>query len=399
MSVNWQDSDSSSAKAITEVYPSVSIMHCAGHVGRAHSHRLTDLKAKKSFTKTYKDHHVVKHPSVTSVTCCCAKCNHRAGCGCVTDDFIRNARINHFLVCIQSGKDAQVYASRMRELGKYHARGIHQWNGGKCSFHPSIVCSCGNCDDDDNLQCEGEPYESKFVLSCELHSLGYEIECEVRASSAEKVIHPIMGRGHSNLCEAAFNVLPRYRAKSLAIHRLSYITLSNWGLIMSCSPDPSPYVSLFQHMGLPILDGMEDIWKEDMEGRLKALGEKKTDKVKRYRNEMKSARVAEQQERKQWTKRQRIIHSYGNQEEDLSAEREEIVDSDSTVYSHIGGVYSMQGDGEGIMIVMGHTTEEARGQVSTAQPSRKGKERKPCKCGSRTHSRVSFHGCPLNKLS
>ena len=50
---------------------------------------------------------------------------------------------------------------------------------------------------------------------------------------------------------------------------------------MSCSPDPSPYVSLFQRMGLPILDGMEEIGKEDMEGRLKALGEKKTDKVKR----------------------------------------------------------------------------------------------------------------------
>ena len=149
-----------------------------------------------------------------------------AGCGCVTDDFIWNACINHFLVWIQSGKDAKVYASWMRELGKYHARGIHQWNGEKCSFHPSIVCSCGNCTDDDNLQCEGKPYESKFALSCELHSLGYEIECEVRDSSAENIIHSIMSRGHSNLYEAAFNVLPRYRAKSLAIHRLSYINHS-----------------------------------------------------------------------------------------------------------------------------------------------------------------------------
>ena len=166
---------------------------------------------------------------------------------------------------------------------------------------------------------------------------------------------------------------------------------------MSCSPDPSPYVSLFQRMGVPILDSMEEIWK-DMEGRLKALGEK-TDEVKRYWNEMKSASVAKQQERKQWTKRQQIIHSYGNQEENLSTEREEIVDSDSTVYSHIGGVRSMQGDGKGILIVMGRTTEEAGGGVPTAQPSRKGKERKPCKCSSRTHSRVSFHGCPLNKLS
>ena len=147
----------------------------------------------------------------------------------------------------------------MRELGMYHAWRIHQWNGGKCSFHPSIVRSCMNCDDDDNLQCEDKPYESKCVLSCELHSLGYEIECEVRTSSAEKAIRLIMGRGHSNLYEAAFNVLPRYQAKSFAIHRLSYITLSNWGLIMSCSSNPSSYVSLFQHMGLPILDDMEAI--------------------------------------------------------------------------------------------------------------------------------------------
>ena len=71
----WQDSESSSAKAITDVYPSVSIMHCAGHVGRAHSHRLTDFKAKKTFTKTYKAHHVVKHPSVTSVTCWLRMCH------------------------------------------------------------------------------------------------------------------------------------------------------------------------------------------------------------------------------------------------------------------------------------------------------------------------------------
>ena len=62
---------------------------------------------------------------------------------------------------------------------------------GRVTSGMSIVCSCKNCNDD-NLQCEGKPYESKFVLSCELHSLGYEIEFEVITSSAEKVIHPIM---------------------------------------------------------------------------------------------------------------------------------------------------------------------------------------------------------------
>ena len=76
----------------------------------------------------------------------------------------------------------------------------------------------GACNDVDNLQCVGKPYESKFVLSCELHSLGYEIECERRALNVESVIYTVMGRGHSNLCEAAFNILPHFRSKILALH-------------------------------------------------------------------------------------------------------------------------------------------------------------------------------------
>ena len=99
---------------------------------------------------------------------------------------------------------------------------------------PSVICSCGQCNDVDNLLCVGKPYESKYVLSCELYSLEYEIECERRASMAESVIHSVMGHGQSNLCEAAFNVLPRFLAKNFALHRLSYIALTNWGLIMSC---------------------------------------------------------------------------------------------------------------------------------------------------------------------
>ena len=46
--VNWQNSDSSSDKAITTVYPLVSIMYCSGHVGRALAHRLVDFKVKKA---------------------------------------------------------------------------------------------------------------------------------------------------------------------------------------------------------------------------------------------------------------------------------------------------------------------------------------------------------------
>ena len=97
--------------------------------------------------------------------------------------------VSYILVCIQAGNDPNINAQHMRELGKYHARGIHSWNGGQCSFQPSVICSCGRCDDVDNLQCVGKPYKSKFALSCELHSLGYEIECERRTLNAESVIH------------------------------------------------------------------------------------------------------------------------------------------------------------------------------------------------------------------
>ncbi len=215
-----------------------------------------------------------KHPAITSATCGCAKGKHRAGCGCVTEGFIRNARISHFLVCIQAEKDHTVYAQRMRELGQYHAKRFHSWSSGQCSFHPAFICSFGKCEDD-NLHCAGKLYESKYILSCELHALRYEIECENRASNSDSIIHPTMGRGHSNLCEAAFSVLPLYRAKKLALNRLSYITLTNSGLIISCANylDESPHISLFNHMGIPILDGMVDIWKEISEQRSKVLAE------------------------------------------------------------------------------------------------------------------------------
>ena len=177
--------------------------------------------------------------------------------------------------------------------------------------------------------------------------------------------------------------------------------LTNWGLIISCanSLDESPYISLFNHMGLPILDGMVDIWKEDMEQRFKVLAERKTAEVKKYCNHLKSAQVVEQQERKHWTK---IVHSYGNQEDDLIGEDTDPVDSDETLYSLIGGESIADGDREGHLLVLGQHvhTPAARGSHSApVPPSGKGKERKPCKCGSTSHSRVSFRDCPLNKSS
>ena len=51
-----------------------------------------------------------------------------------------------------------------------------------------------------------------------------ELECEARACKASSVIHNQLGKGHLNLCEAAFSVLPRFSAKILALHQLKYVT-------------------------------------------------------------------------------------------------------------------------------------------------------------------------------
>ena len=112
---------------------------------------------------------------------------------------------------------------------------------------------------------------------------------------------------------------------------------------------------------------------------------------------MKTACIAEQQERKQWVKRQQIVHSYGSQEDQLGTQEEGMVNSDSSIHSHIGGVRSVDDGGKEILLLTGHHTQESGGEMSTAQPTVKGKERKPCK--SRTHSCVSFHACPLNQKS
>ena len=37
VTIHWQDADSSSAKAVREIYPKAEIMLCGGHAGRAHS--------------------------------------------------------------------------------------------------------------------------------------------------------------------------------------------------------------------------------------------------------------------------------------------------------------------------------------------------------------------------
>ena len=61
-------------------------MYCAGHVGRAHTHRLTDMRAKKSFTEAFIKQHKDR-PQVATVRCCCSGRNHSVVDALLMDSF------------------------------------------------------------------------------------------------------------------------------------------------------------------------------------------------------------------------------------------------------------------------------------------------------------------------
>ncbi len=76
---------------------------------------------------------------------------------------------------------------------------------GNANFTSSLrVCSCTKCPD------KNQP-SVKVKSNCPLHLLVYKIECHVRAQMADKLIHPVLKRGHSNWLESSHNVLIRYR--------------------------------------------------------------------------------------------------------------------------------------------------------------------------------------------
>ena len=366
--VQWQDGDSSAAKSFREHFTDETksrVMLCGGHVARSFTKSLGELAKQKSFSATKQDQHRKVFPNIDAVKCCCPK-RHSKNCGCLSKSFIKGARTN-FFYCLLHGdatKNPKAFASRLTVLGKYHARDIHSWeHDGKCDFHSDISCTCGNCEDDQVL-CSGQEYHTKLPLTCPFHSLAFEIECDSRASQAEQIIHPELGRGHSNYPEASHNVLIQFWSKDKNLQRVHYIVSTNLGLLqanmswLGIKRGHSYHwiLDLFSRLKLPIFDGMADALKKVNEIRAKNLSKKKTDEAKEKRTKWKKARAQEQQERKSWSRRQRIEHNYGS-EENSSDE------------------------------------EESLPKVSRTQQ----KHAKKCKCGSVEHKTIRHHSCPLNK--
>ena len=370
--VHWQDGDSSSANSFYTYYPNKDkskVMLCGGHVARSFGNRLAELKSTKEFTTDKIEKCKKDFDQIDEVQCCCKGRRHRKACGCISPAFLKRCRVNFFCCLLQAKNSPKTFATVMKELGTHHCRDEHEWEGGQCSFHAMKHCDCGKCEDE--VLCVGKPYHTKFPLTCELHALGFEIECHRRADQAEDLIHPVLGRGHSNLPEASHSVLIRFRSKDIYLARLHYMMSTNLGLLQS----NATYMyhrrgvgyhwisDLFRRLKLPVFSGMDELLKKNNEKRMKRLNKQKLDEAKEKRIRYKAERAAEHEDRKRWVKDQKVQHSYGLSEADDSD-----TENDSTV----------------------PVKRKAFVACNTG---------KVCKCGSTTHCRITHRDCPLKSKS
>lgn len=111
--VVWQDGDSSSANSVRRHHPNGKVYKCGGRVGRAHTNNLKEAAKKKEFSAATKSQYKVKFPQVETSKCKCTR--HKAGCGCLSDSFIKGARINYFC-CLQQCSNPDEYQTRIRTL-------------------------------------------------------------------------------------------------------------------------------------------------------------------------------------------------------------------------------------------------------------------------------------------
>ena len=169
----------------------------------------------------------------------------------------------------------------------------------KCDFHPLTACSCGNCTDRENHECEGQEYHTREVLQCPFHLLVYKIDCLRRIKMADQLVHKTLLRGHSNWLESSHNVFIRFQPKHIYLERLHYHVSTNLGLLqanMSNEYEQQGPVyhwktELYKRSNLPVYDGVEEELEKQNKKRKKALDIFKSEKTMRRRVALKSLRV------------------------------------------------------------------------------------------------------------
>ena len=359
VAIHWQDADSSSANAVREAFPDAEIMLCSGHAGRAHRKILEARAKQKVFSEALISKYKGTFPDVSSVTCKCPR-NHKSGCGCLSAEFIGKAHTN-FTSLLMTCELSEEFVRRLEAL-THHVQDEHEWEEGRCEFHPLRVCTCGECEGEP-IKCEGKPYHTRIPLSCPFHILAYKIDCHYRASQAKQLVHPILKRGHSNSLEASHNVLLRFRSKDVPLERLHYQLSTNLGLLQANLTYMYEKVGthyhwipeLYRRMKLPVFDGVHEALQRYNVQRKKHLAEAKTDERKKRRVQLKKERIQKGKLRSMWSLKHGR-HTYGHDEDHLEC---------------------------GVDVV--------------AKGSKRESKRACQACGSSTHQRSNHKNCPSNK--
>ncbi|XP_064386971.1 uncharacterized protein LOC135335416 isoform X2 [Halichondria panicea] len=329
--VHWQDGDSSSSKRVLEVFPGAKIMLCGGHAAKSHLKLLMVRGKQKKFTAALQDREKKFFPEVVNVECHCKSKNCKAGCGCLTDVFCQRSR-NSFSTILSTCESASDFSRRLSHL-THHVQDEHQWEeeqtcekhylttckecefesdgvvARQCDFHPLTLCNCGECADKNHHECEGKLYRTKEVLRCPFHLLAYKIECLTRTKMADKLVHPILKRGHSNWLESSHSVLIRFRQKHVFLERLHYIVSTNLGLLQANmtheyqqqGADYHWKTELYKKLNLPLYEGVQEVLSKQNQQRKKVLDGVKTEKTKKRRVQLKKLRVIDRQQRILWT--------------------------------------------------------------------------------------------------
>ena len=207
--VQWQDADSSSFRRSEGKFP-----RREGHDIRWTFWKRPQETARKAgkdqiVLRRLQEETLQKFPQVRTVTCCCQS-RHKQGCGCLSDAFIMKAR-NDYSFILTEAQSPEEFAERIRSLSKYHARDKHEYGMAVSATSISKKSALVNRTLEENRHGVREKkYHTKLVLSCPLHSLAYEIECDYRASMAADLVHPVLKRGHPNWLEASHNVFIRF---------------------------------------------------------------------------------------------------------------------------------------------------------------------------------------------
>jgi len=326
---NFQDQDSNAYNTLTKYFPDAAY-HCSGHVNRSFGNQLEKYSQIKNSDKNELD----------GLTCHCRR--HKKNCGCITKPFVTSAKINHFCIIKNAGKDPLKYQEGMENFGKYHSKDIHTWEGGQCDFHPLVVCCCEKRCESGNLSCKGKAYTVKFPLTCPFHSKCFELECIERGEQAFEIIHPELGKGHSNIPESIFSILVHFRDKNTSLRRLAYELYTMFGLLQFNQTFMTKYVkrnyswqsTIFERCGLTPPPAVNRFFEKKSAMREKIKEKYQSPEAKKLKTQRKIEKRKENEKRKEHTAKVSSEPLYGldfsifdeEEQEEIKVQEESQVD-------------------------------------------------------------------------